>query len=134
VALVTTLFGATLAAVLWDWHVRPPVSGLVGSDTYGRNIPGDLDIVLGWLAVEFVTVLVAVQPWRSRPRRRWTGLVGLLFVAWGVLRIMMALHAPPVTLPHDLLVLVLGLGLVLFCAASVLRRRRHDAGVSKAAT
>jgi hypothetical protein len=109
VAFVAALFGLASGVVLWSWHARPPVAGLSGSAINGRNVPGDLSTVLGMLGVEFLVALVALQPWTPRPRRRWVGGAGLVFGAWGVLRILVGLHSPPVMLPHDLLMLVLGL-------------------------
>ena len=132
VTLVAALFSATLAAILWTWRVRPPVAGLSGTDSYGRNVPGDLSAALGLLVVESLIALAALQPWTPRPQRRWIGLAGLLFGAWGVLRFLVGLHAAPVMLPHDLLTLVLGL--VLCCAVLAFPRRGHDANSSAAAT
>jgi hypothetical protein len=132
VTLVAALFGVTLAAILWTWRVRPPVTGLTGTDSYGRNVPGDLSAAVGLLVVEFLIALAALQPWTPWPHRRWIGLAGLLFGAWGVLRFLVGLHAAPVMLPHDLLMLVLGL--VLCGAVLAFPRRGHDAKSSGAAT
>jgi hypothetical protein len=41
--------------------------------------------------------------------RRILGVVGLLSGVWGVLRLLAGLHAPPVMLPHDVLMLIVAL-------------------------
>jgi hypothetical protein len=130
VALVVALFGVTLAAIRWIWRTRPPVAGLKGTDIYMRNVLGDLSAAIVLLALEFLIALAALQPWTSQPRRRWIALAGLLFGAWGILRFLVGLHSAPMMLPHDLLMLVLGL--VLCCAVLVFPRRGRGAAASVA--
>ena len=131
VALVTALFGVTLAAVLWSWQVRPPAGGAAALNSNMRNAPGDLSAAVVLLVLEFPLALAALQPWTPRPRRRWIGLAGLLFGAWGVLRFLVGLHSAPLMLPHDLL--MLSLGLVLCCAVLAFQGSGRDA-VSSAPT
>lgn len=127
-AIVATLFGLTVGAVLWNWHVRPPTAEPAGLSINGRNVPGDLSAALGMLGVEFLVALAALQPWTPWPRRRWVGGAGLFFGAWGVLRFLVGLHSPPVMLPHDLLMLVLGF--TLSCAVLVFQGRKSESSAA----
>jgi hypothetical protein len=122
VGLVATPFAIAVAMSLWIWQRRPPVEGLTGTATYGRNVPGDLSAALSMCAVEFVIALLLAQPWTLRPNRVVLGLAGLGFGAWGLLNLVM-LHSPPVMLPHTLLVLVVAMGFWAAIPALSIARR-----------
>jgi hypothetical protein len=105
-ALVGVVFALGLAEALYDWHVHPPVAGLSGASTYGRNVPGDLGSVLRLYLIEGLIAVAALQPWRVKPDRAWMGAAAGLFAAWGALQWLVDQHAPAIMLRHDLLVLV----------------------------
>jgi hypothetical protein len=101
--VVGGLFLLGVVVALYDWRRRPPTPGLTGPATYMRNVPGDLATVLRLYLVEALVALAALQPWRSRPRRRWIGLAALGFAAWGALRWLVGLHSLAVMFAHDVL-------------------------------
>lgn len=109
--VVAGLFLLGIAVALFDWRRHPPVAGLTGTATYMRNVPGDLTMVLRLYLIEAFVAIAALQPWREKPRRRWIGIAALGFAMWGALRWLIGLHSPTVMFGHDVLVLVIALGL-----------------------
>ena len=123
VTLLVAPFSAALAMIRWNWHAQPPLPANA-SPMSGRNATGDLDHELVLLTIEFLIALAALQPWTPWPRRRWIGLAGLSFGVWGVLLLLLGMHAPPVAGANMLLMLVLGV--VMSCMILGYRRREDD--------
>ena len=93
------------------------------ASTYGANWPGDTRSNLLWGLAETMVWMAIIRPWSYRHAWARAAVASLLFLGWGVLKILVCMHCGPIQGGRGLWLLLIGMGTGVLAIVSLSMRR-----------